>query len=417
MCLNCLSNFQLMSLHSGRLITYESVDAALRDRVPFFGVLSKSQFNHIVAPKMVVKKYDQGEEVVGDPKVFGVIKTGIVEAFDSKHKKSGALSTNSVGQVLGVMNHLVFKESRVSFTAVSPKVEVYEFPTSVLDDIMTESVETWTRTWQFVAFYCARLMSHDIFGSWTHPTKLAAAMETAEVTVLKDGEHLEADKLKGYVLVRGKLKRQILTGVASRLRWRRSAHSSAIGKRYSAVVVGGGGGGAPADGDDDDDDLRRAAEDVHSGDIAAPYIIDQGSYVSVAGGGAESLVVILPDGFKSFGRSAGVMSKERFTRRALLMGNAAAVNTLMKSMEKLTSVPGASSSSSSSSSHKNAAAGVSTKQGEAWGLRAAAAAGNGEDVEREADDDDVDVEEGGAIGAGGGGEKAGSFEDAVVPIT
>ena len=34
-----------------------------------------------------------------------------------------------------------------------------------------------TRVWQVVAFNCARVMSHEIFGSWTHPTKLAVGSE------------------------------------------------------------------------------------------------------------------------------------------------------------------------------------------------------------------------------------------------
>lgn len=164
-----------LSEQSGKLVTYDGVNAALRDMVPFFGVLSVSRFNRLVAPKITVKKYVIGEGI--EPNTFGVVKRGIVEAFDSKYTRSGALSRNGIGKTLGLMNHLVFKEARVSFIAAAAEVEVYQFPASVLDDVMAESVEAWTRVWQVVAFNCARVMSHEIFGSWTHPTKLAVGSE------------------------------------------------------------------------------------------------------------------------------------------------------------------------------------------------------------------------------------------------
>jgi hypothetical protein len=255
----------------------------------------------------------------------------------------------------------------------------------------------------------------------------AAAMEKAEVTVLTEGERLEAGSQKGYVLVRGRLKREVLTSAASNLRWRRGTRG--MGKAYvarhtSSYALGspshgrGGdltaspsGGKIPTLSTEETGDLKSHAEDVHGGDIMAPYIIEEGSYVSIAGAGVESLVLVLPDSFKSFGRSAGVMSKERFTRRALLMGNAAAVNTAMSVIEQLTALSaaakgrgeGAGGGGDGSWTHTRAEVGT------AWGLRdaaagAAAAAGDeGEGAE--------DVEEGGGAG------KAASFEDGVVVPT
>jgi hypothetical protein len=80
------------------------------------------------------------------------------------------------------------------------------------------------------------------------------------------------------------------------------------------------------------------------GDVIAPYVMDSGgSYIAnrvshtlasstsskhITGAATESLVLVLPNGFSSFA-GAGVMSRARSTRRALLAGNDAAVTNRM----------------------------------------------------------------------------------------
>ena len=167
-------------MRSTSVFKYRDATQALRDQVPFFGALSETQFREMVSSAMTVKTYARGEAVLAEDaaKSFGVVKSGVVETRDPERKgKDGdVIGASSVGHILGLMNHLVFsRRRRTTYVAASKKVEVYEFPVSVLDGIMAESSEIRTHVWQTVAFFCARLMSRDIFGSWTHPTKLALA--------------------------------------------------------------------------------------------------------------------------------------------------------------------------------------------------------------------------------------------------
>jgi len=346
---------KLLNDHTGVLEKRADYTADLRHAISIFTVLSKERYNLLVASKMTVKKFAKGTNLPEDPRTIGIVKSGIVEVFDSSYTEGGRLNKFGAGGFIGMMNYLVFKSDRLLYRA-STEVELFVFAAAVLDDVMADNTAAWAKVWQVVGYSCARIMSQDIFGYWTHPSKLAAAMEEAEVLVLLDGERLVNEQGKGYVLVKGHLKREIVTEVASRLRWRRSARVAAFDKKYSGKdlttaargpfhggasegsfaavapletsAVGGVGG--------EDPPPQAKLNHARGADIIAPYVMDNGVYMSICGAGAESLVLVLPNGFNSFGRSVGVMSKDRFTRRALLMGNPSAVTTPMAVLERLT---------------------------------------------------------------------------------
>ena len=83
---------KLLNDHTGVLRKHTDDKAALRDAIPIFAALSRERYNLLVASKVTVMKYAKGTELPEDPRTIGVVKSGIVQVFDSSYSDGGQLS-------------------------------------------------------------------------------------------------------------------------------------------------------------------------------------------------------------------------------------------------------------------------------------------------------------------------------------